>query len=61
MLRAFLKAHPQLAAFLGLAAAMVAVLLVASKDAALDPGQRATLVVSTVVLAALCVWIVNWE
>ncbi|MBI2887668.1 MAG: hypothetical protein HYY02_10725 [Chloroflexi bacterium] len=57
----FVRAHPQLAAFGGLAVAMVAVLLVAARDVALEPGQRATLIASTVALAGLCVWIINWE
>ena len=60
-LKNFVKGHPQITAFLGLAIAMVAVLLVAAKDVALEPGQRSTLIVSTVVLAGLCVWIINWE
>ena len=40
---------------------MVAILLVAARDVALEPGQRLTLVVSTVLLAAASVWIINWE
>ena len=60
-LRDFMRTHPRLTAFFGLAVAMVAALLLASRDVALEPGQRITLVVSTVVLAGLCVWIINWE
>ena len=59
--RNFVTGHPQIIAFLGLAMAMVAVLLVAAKDVVLEPGQRGTLIASTVVLAGLCVWIINWE
>jgi len=40
---------------------MVAILLVAAKDVELLARQRAALVVSTIVLAGLCVWIINWE
>jgi len=40
---------------------MVVVAMIASKDAPLELGQRMVLVVSTVVLAALCVSIVHWE
>lgn len=61
LLRDILSSHPQVALFGGLAPAMVAVLLVASRDVALEPGQRTTLIISTVLLAALCVWIVHWE
>lgn len=60
-LRDFARAHPQLAAFIGLAVAMVTVVLIAAKDVTLGPGQRATLVISTIVLAGLCVWIISWE
>jgi len=57
----FVRAHPRWTAFVVLAIAMVAVLLVASRDVALEPTQRATLVLSTVGLAAFSVWIIHWE
>lgn len=57
----FMRAHPRWTAFAFLAVAMVAVLLVASRDVALEPTQRATLVLSTIGLAALSVWIIHWE
>lgn len=56
-----LRAHPRLSSFVGLAVAMVAILLLASRDVALEPGQRLTLVASTIVLAGLSVWIIHWE
>ena len=59
--RSFLNQHPQVAAFAGLAFAMVVVVMLASKDVGLDAGQRVTLGGSTVLLAGLCVWIINWE
>ena len=57
----FLRRHPQISAFLGLAVAMVAMLLYAAKDVPLLPTQMATLVAATIVLAGLCVWIIGWE
>lgn len=60
-LQEFVRAHPRWTAFALLAVAMVAVLLVASRDVALEPAQRATLIISTVALAALSVWIIHWE
>ncbi len=60
-LRSLVQTHPQLAMFVALAVAMVAALLFASRDVALEPGQRATLVMSTIFLAGLCVWIIHWE
>ena len=60
-LRDFVHRHPQMSAFLGLAVAMVAMLLYAAKDVSLLPTQMATLVAATIVLAGLCVWIIGWE
>jgi hypothetical protein len=40
---------------------MVPMLLWAAKDVGLLPGQLAALVVSTIVLAGLCAWIIGWE
>jgi hypothetical protein len=44
-----------------LAVGMVAILIWAAKDVGLLPGQWAALIVATVLLAGLCVWIINWE
>jgi len=60
-LREFISRHPRLVAWLVLAAAMVGMLLWAAKDVGLLPGQLATLVISTIALAGLCVWIIGWE
>ena len=60
-LRGGVERHPRLAAWAGLAVAMVAMLLFASGEAGLLPGQLLALVVSTVVLAGACVWIIFWE
>ncbi len=59
--RVFFNEHPQASAFLGLALAMVVVVMLASMNAGLEGGQRLTLAASTVLLAGLCVWIINWE
>ncbi len=60
-LRAFANKHPNLIAWLVLAIGMVGVLIWAARDVALLPTQMATLILSTILLAGLCVWIVNWE
>lgn len=57
----FFGHHPQVSAFAALALAMVLVVMLASKDVGLEAGQRFTLAASTVLLAGLCVWIINWE
>jgi protein-S-isoprenylcysteine O-methyltransferase Ste14 len=58
--REFAERHPRLASWILLAAGMVVMLLIASRDVGLQPTQLATLVVATIVLAGLCVWIINW-
>ncbi len=54
-------AHPRLLAWLVLAVGMVAILVWAAKDVGLLPGQWAALIVSTILLAGLCIWIIGWE
>ncbi len=53
--------HPNLVMWVVLAIGMVAMLVYSSKDAGLLPQQLAALIGSTIVLAGLCVWIINWE
>lgn len=60
-MRWFIHSHPRAASFVGLAAAMVVILLVAAREVGLEPAQKATLVVSTVLVAGLCVWIIHWD
>jgi hypothetical protein len=55
------EAHPRLWSWIFLAIGMVSLLLIASKDVPLELSQRAALVVATIVLAGLCVWIINLE
>jgi hypothetical protein len=59
--RRWWNTHPYVVSWLLLAVGMVAILLVASRDVPLLPLQRLWLVVATVLLAALCVWILSWE
>lgn len=61
VLRRLIHSHPRTASFIALAMAMVVILLVAARGVGLSPGQEATLIVSTVVMAGLCVWIIHWE
>ena len=61
-LRRFAQDHPNLIAWIVLAIGMVALLLILMpKDLGLLPGQMATLLISTVLLAGLCVWIISWD
>jgi hypothetical protein len=40
---------------------MVIILIWAAKDVGLLAGQWAALIVTTILLAGLCVWIISWE
>lgn len=59
--RALFERHPYLLAWFALAVGMVAMLLYAARDVALLPTQLAALVVTTILLAGACVWILTWE
>ncbi len=52
--------HSQRFLFFVLAAGMVAILLIAARDVPLSGGQKLTLLLSTVGLAALSTWIIGW-
>jgi hypothetical protein len=57
----WVKAHPQLAAWIVLATGMVAILAIEARDVGLMPGQWVALIVATVLVAGACVWIIGWE
>lgn len=60
-IKSFFADHPRLLAWLVLAVGMVVILVWAAKDVGLLAGQWAALIVSTILLAGLCVWIIGWE
>ncbi len=59
--RKLFSQHPRLVAWFILAVFMVPMLLWAARDVGLLAGQLAALVVSTILLAGLCAWIIGWE
>ena len=61
LIRDFMRKHPQITAWILLSIGMVAMLIYAAKDVGLLPTQMAALIASTIALAGLCVWIINWE
>jgi len=60
-IREWASQHPRLSAWAVLAVGMVIILIWAAKDVGLLPGQWAALIVTTILLAGLCVWIIGWE
>src|SRR5574341_1534073 len=57
----WVEAHPRLASWIFLATGMVIMIVLAAKDVGLLPGQWAALIITTILVAGLCVWIVSWE
>jgi hypothetical protein len=57
----WVKAHPQLSAWIALAIGMVVILAWAARDVGLLAGQWVALIVATVLVAGACVWIIGWE
>ncbi|TMC61155.1 MAG: hypothetical protein E6J26_00040 [Chloroflexi bacterium] len=55
------EARPRLWSWIILALGMVVLLLIAAKDVPLELSQRSALVIATIVLAGLCVWIIDLE
>lgn len=60
-LKDFYSRHPNIVMWIVLAIGMVIMLVFSAKDVGLLPSQMAALIVSTILLAGLCVWIINWE
>lgn len=57
----FAANHPQIASWVVLAIGMVIILVWSARDVGFTGGQWAALVVTTVLLAGACVWIIGWE
>jgi hypothetical protein len=60
-LKNLFEARPRLWSWIILALGMVVLLLIAAKDVPLELSQRSALVIATIVLAGLCVWIIDLE
>jgi hypothetical protein len=59
-IRDFAKNHPQIVAWIVLAIGMVIILVWSAKDVGFTAGQWVALVVTTILLAGACVWIIGW-
>ncbi len=60
-LKNFWHNRPTLANFLVLAVGMVIILYFSARHVGFLPQQWAALVGATILLAALCAWIISWE
>ncbi|MFQ5576149.1 MAG: hypothetical protein ACE5G8_04080 [Anaerolineae bacterium] len=52
--------HPQITSWIVLAAGMVIILVFSAKEVGFTPSQWAALIVTTILLAGACVWIIGW-
>jgi len=60
-LKKFAGNHPQVTSWIVLAIGMVAILIWSARDVGFTGGQWTALVVTTILLAGACVWIIGWE
>jgi len=56
----WISQHPNLSAWIVLAAGMVAILLYEARDVGLQGMQWFWLIVITVLVAGACIWIISW-
>ncbi len=59
-IKQFAAAHPQITSWVVLAIGMVIILVWSAKDVGFTPSQWAALIVTTILLAGACVWIIGW-
>ena len=59
-IRNFASRHPQLTAWILLAIGMVIILVWSARDVGFTGRQWAALIVTTILLAGACVWIIGW-
>ncbi len=57
----FASNHPQITSWIVLAIGMVMILVWSAKDVGFTGSQWVALVITTILLAGACVWIIGWE
>jgi hypothetical protein len=60
-IKRFAENHPQITSWIVLAIGMVIILVWSASDVGFTSSQWAALVVTTILLAGACVWIIGWE
>lgn len=59
-IKKWIVAHPNLSAWVVLAAGMVAILAYEARDVGLEAQQWFWLFVVTILVAGACIWIISW-
>jgi hypothetical protein len=57
----FASNHPQITSWIVLAIGMVIILVWSARDVGFTGSQWTALVITTILLAGACVWIIGWE
>ena len=60
-IKKFASNHPQITSWIVLAIGMVIILVWSARDVGFTGGQWTALVITTILLAGACVWIIGWE
>lgn len=60
-IKKFAVNHPQITSWIVLAIGMVILLVWSARDVGFTTSQWAALIVTTILLAGACVWIIGWE
>jgi Na+(H+)/acetate symporter ActP len=58
--RNFVQRHPQITAWIALAIGMVIILVLSARNVGFTAGQWTALIITTILLAGACVWIIGW-
>jgi thiamine transporter ThiT len=58
--RNFVQRHPQITAWIALAVGMVIILVLSARNVGFTAGQWTALIITTILLAGACVWIIGW-
>jgi uncharacterized protein (DUF983 family) len=59
-LKKFAGDHPQLTSWIVLAIGMIIILIWSAKDVGFTAQQWVALIITTILLAGACVWIIGW-
>ena len=60
-IKKFASDHPQIVSWVVLAIGMVIILIWSARDVGFTSSQWTALVITTILLAGACVWIIGWE
>jgi len=57
----WIMAHPRISAWVVLSVGMVGLLVYEARNVGLLPTQWVALIVTTILVAGACIWIISWE